>query len=292
VSRAADTLNVALVTVCPATTTEIAPVDAPIGTGTTIFVSFQLVGIAGVPLKLTVLVPWAAPKFAPVIVTIAPTTPEVGEIELIDGGARTVKFTPVLAKPLTVTTTLPVVAPVGTDTTICPSLQLAGVADVPLKLTVLVPWVVPKLVPVIVTAVPTGPALGEIVLTDGGARTVKLTPLPAAPFAVTTTFPVVAPLGTGITICVSLQLVGAATKPLNATVLAFRAAPNPVPVIETDVPIAPALGVMPDISGTEELETEANVVGEVWLLYSVLIQSAEGQLFVRTRTSSILPTQP
>ena len=40
---------------------------------------------------------------------------------------RTVKTTPLLATPPTVTTTLPVVAPVGTATTMLVALQLEGV---------------------------------------------------------------------------------------------------------------------------------------------------------------------
>jgi hypothetical protein len=51
----------------------------------------------------------------------------------------TVKFDPELATPFAVTTTLPVVAPVGTGTVIELAPQLVGVATVPLKVTVLVP---------------------------------------------------------------------------------------------------------------------------------------------------------
>jgi hypothetical protein len=51
----------------------------------------------------------------------------------------TVKFTPLLATPPTVTTTLPVTAAVGTATVIELVPQLVGVAVVPLKVTVLVP---------------------------------------------------------------------------------------------------------------------------------------------------------
>src|SRR5262249_54146473 len=56
-------------------------------------------------------------------------------------GAVTVKLTPVLARPPTVTTTLPVVAPAGTGTTMLVADQLVGVAVVPLNVTVLVPCV-------------------------------------------------------------------------------------------------------------------------------------------------------
>jgi hypothetical protein len=42
------------------------------------------------------------------------------------------------------------------------ALQLKALpALVPLKLTVLLPWLVPKLLPVMVTAVPTGPEVGD-----------------------------------------------------------------------------------------------------------------------------------
>ena len=75
-------------------------------------VADQLVGVAAVPLNFTVLVPLVAPKFVPVIVTDAPTGPLVGDRLVIAGAAAvTVKLTPLLARPPTVTTTLPVVAP-------------------------------------------------------------------------------------------------------------------------------------------------------------------------------------
>jgi hypothetical protein len=51
----------------------------------------------------------------------------------------TVKFAPLLVTPPTVTSTLPVVAPVGTGTTMVVAFQLVGVAAVPLNVTVLAP---------------------------------------------------------------------------------------------------------------------------------------------------------
>jgi hypothetical protein len=57
-------------------------------------------------------------------------------------------------------------------------LQVVAVAAVPLKVTVLLPCVAPKFVPVIVTGVPTAPVFGLKVLMVGAAAvTVKLTPL-------------------------------------------------------------------------------------------------------------------
>jgi len=74
------------------------PVVVPEGTGTTILVAPQLVGVAAAPLKLTVLVPCVAPKFVPVMVTDVPTGPDVGERLVILGvEGVTVKPTPLLA---------------------------------------------------------------------------------------------------------------------------------------------------------------------------------------------------
>jgi hypothetical protein len=69
----------------------------------------------------------------------------------------TVNVMALLATPPTVTTTAPVVAPVGTGTVMLVSLQLVAVPAVPLNVTVLDACVAPNLLPMIVTGVPTGP---------------------------------------------------------------------------------------------------------------------------------------
>src|SRR5204863_8427445 len=148
-----------------------------------------------------------------------PIGPDVGLSVVIDGGTVTVKGTPLLARPPTVTTTFPVVAPLGTGTVRLVAIQLLGVATVPLNATVLVPCVAPKLAPVIVTAVPIGPDVGLSVVIDGGTVTVKGTPLLARPPTVTTTFPGVAPLGTGKIGSASRRVRVDATVPVNSTVL-------------------------------------------------------------------------
>src|SRR5438445_505957 len=89
----------------------------------------------------------------------------------------TVKFDPLLAAPLTVTTTSPVVAPFGTGAAMLVALQLVGVAAMPLNVTVLVPWLAPKFVPVTVTGVAIGPKIGLRLLIVGVGRTVKFIPL-------------------------------------------------------------------------------------------------------------------
>src|SRR5258708_3569012 len=142
-----------------------------------------------------------------------PGAAPAGDKLLIIG--ETVKFAPLLAKPPTVTTIGPVVAPEGTGTAILVLFQLVGEAVVPLNVTVLVPWVVPKFAPVMVTDTPTAPDVGERLAILGAGTTVKPTPLLALLETVTITFPVVAPGGTVATILVALQLVVFASVPLN-----------------------------------------------------------------------------
>jgi len=222
----------------PPTVTTTGPGVAFAGTGTRMLVLLQLVGVAAVPLNVTVLVPCEPPNVVPLIVTEAPTWPEVGDRLVMLGG--TVKATPLLANPPTVTTTGPVVAFAGTGATMLVLLQLLGVAAVPLNVTVLVPCEVPKLEPLIVTAVPTAPEVGERLLMLGA--TVNVTPLLATPPTVTTTGPVVAPMGTGATMLVLLQLVGAAVVPLKVTLFVPWVAPKFDPLIVIEVPHAPELG--------------------------------------------------
>jgi hypothetical protein len=86
----------------------------------------------------------------------------------VDGAdVVTVKFTPLLATPPTFTSTFPVVAPLGTDVAMLVALQLVTAAAVPLNVTELDPCVDPKFVPVIVTAVPTGPEVADRVVMLG-----------------------------------------------------------------------------------------------------------------------------
>src|SRR5216117_1692600 len=73
----------------------------------------------------------------------------------------TVNDTPLLACPLTVTTTFPVDAPAGTGTTMVFALQYAGLALTPLKVTALPHCSDPKFVPVIVTGAPTPAEFGD-----------------------------------------------------------------------------------------------------------------------------------
>src|ERR1017187_8392598 len=213
----------------PPTVTTTLPVVAPPGTRTVMLLSLEAVASAAmVPLNVTVLLPWLAPKFVPLMVTALPTGPEVGDRLLMPGATVTVNGEPLLANPPTVTTTLPVVAPPGTLTVMLLALQAAAAAAVvPLNVTVLLPWLAPKFVPVMVTAVPTGPEVGDRLVMPGATVTVTGEPLLANPPTVTTTLPVVAPPGTLTVMLLALQAAAAAAVvPLNVTVLLPCVAPK------------------------------------------------------------------
>ena len=74
----------------PAARTTTVPVVAPEGTGATMLVAVQLVGVAVVPLNFRVLLPWLT-EVVPVMVTDAPTAPEPGATPLMVGAPTTVK---------------------------------------------------------------------------------------------------------------------------------------------------------------------------------------------------------
>ncbi len=211
------TVKAQLLLATPLAFTTTFPVVAPLGTVTPMLDAPQLVTVAVVPLNVTVPLPCEEPKFDPVMVTAAPTAPAVIDKLVMLGAGTTVKFTPLLATPLAFTTTFPVVAPVGTVTPMLVALQLVTAAVVPLNVTDPVPCAVPKFDPVIVTAAPTAPEVVERLVMLGAGTTVKLDPLLATPLAFTTTFPVVAPLGTVVVILVALQVPTVAAVPLNVT---------------------------------------------------------------------------
>jgi hypothetical protein len=243
------TVNVELLLGPLFTVTTMGPVVAPAGTGTLINPDAQLVGVADTPLNVTELAPWLEPKFDPFTLTTRPTGPDAGDKLLMAGAAVTVKPFPALAWPKTVTMMLPVVAPLGTFTPIEFALQKNGVAIVPLNLTVLEPCVSRKLDPEIVIAVPIEPEFCERLLILGTGSRVNPVALLATPPTVTTTFPVVAPEGTGTVMDVVLHADGTPVVPLNVTVLVPCGDPNPVPVIVTDVPTMPFVGERLEIAG-------------------------------------------
>ena len=100
----------------------------------------------------------------PLIVTAAPAMPLAGVNPVIVGAppfVPTVKFELLVAEPLVFATVIgPVPAPDGTDAMICVEVADVTVVAVPLNCTVFCDAVVLKPVPLIVTAVPTGPVRG------------------------------------------------------------------------------------------------------------------------------------
>jgi hypothetical protein len=111
-----------------------------------------------------------------------------------------------------------------------------------------------KLVPLIVTVVPTGPVPGlNPVIVGAGVVTVKLLPLVAVCVPTFTVIvPVVAPAGTATVKCVVVAAETVAAVPLNMTVLLAGVALKFVPVIVTDAPTTPLVGLKLVIVGAAE----------------------------------------
>jgi hypothetical protein len=163
------TVNDKALLATPPTLTMTLPVVAPAGTGTTMLDADQLVGVAVVPLNVTLLVPIADPKFEPAIVTAVPAAPLAGERPVRLGPTKLVivNAMALLAVPPTVTTTFPVDALAGTGTLMLEADQAVGAAAAPLKVTALVPCVDPKFAPAIVTMVPAPPLDGDRLTIEG-----------------------------------------------------------------------------------------------------------------------------
>jgi hypothetical protein len=173
-----------LVMVIPLDPTEIGPFTAPAGTVVVMLVAFEEVTFAMPPLNETVGVPL---KFVPEIITVAPIAPLIGLKPVIVGVSRTVKFEEVeIVTPLTVTKILPDVAPAGTVVVMLVAVEEETKAAIPLKVIILSPGVVLKLVPVMVTVVPSAPLSGVKLEIWGNGNNVKLPTLVAVPPGVVT----------------------------------------------------------------------------------------------------------
>ena len=187
---------------------------APPGTVAVIWLSETTVKDAGMPPKVTLVVPV---KAEPVMVNCVPAGPLAGENPVTFGaGGVALKFVEVLPVPAELVTVMgPVVAvnTVGTVAVSCVSELTEKPAAVPLKATAVVPV---KWLPVMVTGVPAVPLVGEKELIVGGAApfTVKLLLLVAVkPLLVTQSLPLVAPLGTLVDIWLSDSTVKAEGVP-------------------------------------------------------------------------------
>jgi hypothetical protein len=186
IAGAAVTVNVLpLLATPPAAVTTTLPVTAPVGTVATMLVGLQLVIAAASVPNFTPPLPCVEPKFDPLIVTTEPTAPVFGARLAMLGAGVTVNVDPLLGWPPTVTTTEPVAAPVGTGAVIDVALQAVGVDAIPLKLTVLLPCGVRKLVPAITTELATAPVLGvRLVIVGAGEPKGRTTFESKLPFSV------------------------------------------------------------------------------------------------------------
>jgi hypothetical protein len=185
-------------------------------------------------------------------------------VTLLECVLLTVKLVVLVAEPSAVVTLMgPVVAPAGTVAVILVALTTLNVAAVPLKVTAVAPV---KFVPVIVTVVPTGPKVGvnEAIVGTPVLVTVNLWELQSVPPGVVTQiFPVVAPLGTVAVIWVDETTLNVLEEtPLNVTLVAPV---RFVPVMVTDVPTGPLVGVNEVIVGVAAVV----VTVKLWELQSV-----------------------
>ena len=252
----------ALVAVPPGVVTVILPVVAPDGTVAVILVEEFTAKDAETLWNLTEVVVKPDPvKFVPLIVTDVPTGPEVGENELMVGlgGVVTSKLLELIAVPPgVVTRILPSVAPDGTVAVILVEEFTVNEAETLLNVTLLT---LTKLVPLIVTEVPTGPELGEneVIVGAGGEVTSKLLELVAVPPGVVTRiFPSVAPDGTVAVILVEELTVNDAETLLNVTAEVVKPPPlKLVPLMVTEIPTGPEDGEKEPIVGAgTEVVTE------------------------------------
>ena len=123
-------------------------------------------------------------------------------------------------------------------------------AKVAPKYTMLSAATEPKLVPVMITELPTFPEDGVIEVMVGGAVKVKLTALVTElQSTVTLMSPVVAPAGTITCRLVAVAEVTVAAMPLILTVLLDGVGSKLVPVIATVVPTGPPVGENPLMVG-------------------------------------------
>jgi hypothetical protein len=230
--------------------TRIRPVVAPDGTVAVIRVELVTTNPGAFTLlKVTEVVPV---KFVPLIVTDVPTGPDVGENELIVGAVPdvTVKLLALVAVPTPVVAWIgPLVAPAGTVAVTWVEEPGVKDAEVPLKSTPTVPR---RLVPLIVTEVPTAPLVGVKEEMLGahppGLATVNVE-LVAVPLALVTWIgPVVAPEGTVARISVGVTRLMAAGVPLKSTPLTSGFVKF-APVIVTTHPAGPLVGVNDEIVG-------------------------------------------
>ena len=212
VIRGATVKLPALVAVPAGVVTWIWPVVASAGTAAMIRVAVFIEKlVAGVTLNVTDVAP---ARLVPLIVTLTPAAPLVGEMLVIVGTTPTVKLVALVAVPEGVVTLIgPVVAPDGTLAVICVSESwVKDGCGVPLNVTDVAPA---RCSPVIVTIVPTAPPPGvKLVIVGGGGRTATLfAPLGSDTVDATVALLVIVPPTPGVTTIVAVATAAAASEP-------------------------------------------------------------------------------
>lgn len=146
------------------------PVVAPVGTVAVMLVADPTVNVALVPLKRT---PVAPVKPVPVMVTLVPTAPLVGEKLVIVGPAVGVKVPALVAvPPAVVTFTVPAVTLAGvTAVMLVAELTVKLAAATLLNVTAVAPV---KLVPAMATVAPPQPLVGVKLVIVGAATAVAV----------------------------------------------------------------------------------------------------------------------
>jgi hypothetical protein len=168
---------VVLVAVPPGVVTEMGPVVAPVGTVAVIWVLEFTVYVAETWLNLTAVAPV---KLVPAIATEVPIGPTVGVKDVIVGAGTgvTSKFVELVAVPSAFVTWIgPSVALLGTVAVMVVSLTTVNDPALRLSNSTSVTTGLLKLVPVIVTVVPTGPLVGVNEVMVGSAACAAVTPI-------------------------------------------------------------------------------------------------------------------
>lgn len=237
VGHAKTIKSLALVAVFDRIETVIFPFVAPVGTKVVMFVVVPFVTGASLPLNLTILLAKTGSKLVPVIVTTVPVTPLVGVKEEMVGGGMNVNPESVPFPPGVVTITFPEVPTATIAVRLVAETTLIVVADVPPKLTSVVPI---KLVPVILTNVPVTPLVGVKEEMVGAGIKVKPVRASVPPVVVTETFPVLPPSTSAIIVVAETKVKDVAVVPPKLTAVAPI---KLVPVMVTVVPFPPLVGV-------------------------------------------------
>jgi hypothetical protein len=222
------------VPVPPGLTTDTLP-EAPLPTTAVMMVGDTTVNeVVDVPPKLTAVAPV---KPVPVMVTVVPTPATTGVKDVILGGGIKVKPPNVPVPPGLTTDTLPEAPLPTTAVIVVGDTTVNEAAVVPPKLTAVAPV---KLVPVMVTVVPTPATTGVKDVILGGGIKVKPPNVPVPPGLTIDTLPE-APLPTTAVIVVgdtTVNEVDAVPPKLTAV-----APVKPVPVMVTVVPTPAEVGI-------------------------------------------------